>query len=484
MMRNKNLTINNKKIEYIAGSLATVSATIGASDVSAKYQEVLKKYQKQINLPGFRKGHTPIKMIEKRYGEGLKAELIADLLEEAIQEMSNELERKPLPYAHPHFDGPLEIDAQKDFSFEIKLEVEPEFTVADYKKMSTTIYDVKVSKKDVESEIERLRERNAIVVTKDGIAEKGNIITVDYAELDDAGRAVDGTQREGFVFTAGTDETYYDFEKEILGMKAGEEKEFKKKFAKAYRHEDLAGREVSLRAKVSTIKRRDLPELDDDFAQDIDEKFQTMAQLREDIQSKLDLNAVESARNHRINHLIKEIVEKTDIDIPAAMIRVESDMRIRQMAQQSGMDEKTLMKMLGGQKEQLYENMQAEMRESVKSRLVLQKLKEEMKLSVDDAEKAEAKKLLIAHYRTEEQVLVQQIGVQQWEMYVEEEAKERKLHQALIDGAKVKEQKTLSWDEFVAETTEKPKSGENEEKPKAKAKKAKTQASSEDGEKS
>ena len=473
------MTIIDKKIEYVPGSQVSIQAKISKKDMREMYDKMLLKYQAKLNLPGFRKGKAPVKMIERRFGEALKGELVADVLEEAIRQVSPELERKPLHYAQPNFDGGLDADPDKDFSFTLRLDVEPEFKVADYKKMSTTVYTVKVSDKDVDEEIKRIQERNALVVTKNGAAAEGDIVTADYAELDEDGKPVDGTKREGFVFTLGQDATYYDFDKDVTGMSAGEEKVIEKKFAKTYRHEELAGKKVKLKVKVTAVKQRNLPDLDDEFAQDVDEKFKTLADLKKDIKEKLENNAIESARNHRINTLMKEIIDSTEIDMPESMLMMEADMRLRQMAQQSGMDQKTLMKMLGGHEKELIEQWRPDLIESAKSRLVLNKLKDELNVSVDEKDKEEAKKYLIGYYRMEEEQLIKQVGPEMWQRYVEEEAKERKLHQTVLDAAKVKEEKTLSWQEFVAESSA---SAETESKPKAKSK-AKSKAKASDGEK-
>lgn len=459
------MTIIEKKIEYMPGSQVSIQATVSHEDIAAEYQKVLTKYQKKLNLPGFRPGHAPLKMIERRYGEGLKGELIGDILESVIREVSPELTRKPLPYAQPHFDGDLNLDLDKDFSFCIRLDVDPEFSVADYKKMSTTIYHVQVSDDDIQKELERIQERNALVVTKTGAVENGDIITVDYVELDDEGHEVDGSKREGFVFTVGQEQSYYDFDKDVIGMSADEEKVLNKKYTKTYCHEELAGKKIKLKVKVITVKQCNLPDLDDEFAQDVDEKFKTLVDLRKDIREKMETNAVESARSHRINHLMKEIIDATEIELPESMLAAEADMRMRQMAQQSGMDLQTLMKMLGGKGQELYERWKPELIESAKSRLVLHKLKDDLQVTVDETDREESKKILTGYYRMEEEVLAKQVGQEAWDRYVEEESKERKLHQMLLDAAKVKEEKTVSWQEFMAQTSTQ---AETEEKPKAK----------------
>lgn len=469
------MRIIEKKIEYVAGSQVSIQASVSKIDIQSEYEKVLGKYQKKINLPGFRTGHAPLKMIERRYGEGLKGELIGDILENVIREISPELTRKPLPYAQPHFDGSLDLDLEKDFSFTLRLDVDPEFEVADYKKMSTTIYNVKVADADIDKEIERIQERNALVLTKESAAEKGDILTVDYCEVDDTGKEVEGTKREGFVFTLGQEESYYDFEKDVLGMSTGEEKVVEKKYAKTYRHEDLAGRKLSLKVKVTGIKQKNLPALDDEFAQDVDEKFKTLADLKKDIREKMEKNAIESARNHRINALMKDVIDATEIDLPEAMLAAEADMRIRQMAQQSGMDQETIMKMLGGQEKELYERWKPELVESAKSRLVLNKLKNDLEISVDDKDREESRNFLTGYYRMDEETLSKQVGQDAWNRYVDEESKERKLHQLLLDAAKVKEEKNVSWEEFVAQTSG---NAETENKTKAK-KKAKTEDKSE-----
>lgn len=447
------MTVFDKKIDYLPGSQVSVQAKISKNDIREMYDKMLVKYQGKLNIPGFRKGKAPLKVIEKRFSDALKGELTADILEEAVRGIIPELKRKPLHYARPEFDEAPHISLDEDFSFSMRLDVEPEFEVADYKKMASALYTVKVSEQDIDEEIQRIRERNALVTTKNAPVAEDDIVTVDYSELDENDKPVDGAKREGFVFTPGTDATYYDFNKEILGMNPAEEKVLEKEYPKDYRHEDLAGRKVKLKIRVKEIKQRTLPEADDELAQDVDEKYKTFADLKNDIKDKLEANASESARNYRINSLIKQIINATEIDIPESMVMMEADMRLRQTARQSGIDQETLIKMLGADAKGLIDQWRPDLIESIKTRLIINKLKEDLNITVEEQDREEAKKSLISYYRMEEEDLIKQLGSEMWQHYLEEESKERKLHQILLDSSKVEKEKTLSWSEFIAETT-------------------------------
>jgi trigger factor len=446
------LTIVNQNAEYIQGSRVRLSITVSSADVDSKYQGLVKKYQKQLNIPGFRRGHVPVLVLEKKYGESLRAEVATDIIEDSLKQAVVGLERKALAYAQPDLDGEIDVVLGQDFSFVVLMDVEPSFEMGDYKQIESLQYDVKVSDADIAKEVERLRDQNAMVVPKEGAVANGDIVTVNYVELDANGQEQTQKKREGFVFTVGKDDTYYDFAKDVIGIPSGEEKVFVKKFADDYQYEDLAGKELTIKVKVVAIKDRQVPDLDDEFAQDVSADYKTLDDLRKGLQEKLQSNMADSAKNFRINSIIDQLVAKTEIDLPESMILAESDVRFRQFARQSGMQEEMLMQMLGGSREVILERWRPETVHAVKARLILQKLQSILQIQPSDDDIAAVKKRLLDQYNVPEEEFVKQLGEGQWQQYINEEAVENQLHAILLKDTKISESKTVTVDEFVHET--------------------------------
>ena len=267
-----------KEIQKIENSALKLTATIAQADVESGYKSEFAKYAKNIQIPGFRKGHVPPKIIEQKYGEAIKQEITGGLIDEALNEILQADDAKdirPLPYSQPRLDGDKlpEIDTTKDFTFTVIYDIFPTVEVKNFSGITIKEPQVEIGEKEIEDELKSIQERNAVVVDKkDGDpVEKDNIVTIDYKELNDDGSTVDGSSREGFVFTVGSGENIYKIDDEIIGMKKDESKEITKTYAADDKDPELAGKTKKISVTVKAIKIRDLPKIDDDLAQDVSE---------------------------------------------------------------------------------------------------------------------------------------------------------------------------------------------------------------------
>ena len=220
-----------KEIQKIENSAVKLTATIAQADVESGYKSEFAKYAKNIQLPGFRKGHVPTKIIEQKYGEALKQEIIGGLIDQALNEILQADDAKdfrPLPYAQPRLDGDKmpELDLSKDFTFTVVYDVFPTVEVKNFSGITIKEPQVEIGDAEIEDELKSIQERNAAILDKkdDEPVEKDNIVTIDYKELNDDGSTVDGSTREGFVFTVGSGENIYKIDDEIIGMKKGDTK--------------------------------------------------------------------------------------------------------------------------------------------------------------------------------------------------------------------------------------------------------------------
>ena len=272
------LTTEFTKLEKSAVKL---TVTIAKKDVEESYKSTLSKYVKNAQIPGFRKGHVPASVLERKFGESIKADSFGELIDNALNEVfEKETENRPLPYAQPMMEQVPELDMTKDLTFSVTYDVFPNVEIKSFSGVSVKEPQVTITEDDIAEELKGMQERNAMVIDKkDNTVEKDNIVTINYAELDDDGKVIDGTTREDFVFTVGTGENIYKIDDEIIGMKKDETKEITKKYKKDDADPELAGKTKKITVTVKAVKVRDLPALDDDFAQDVSEKYKTLIKI-------------------------------------------------------------------------------------------------------------------------------------------------------------------------------------------------------------
>lgn len=436
-----------KEISKLENSAVKLTATIAKEDVVSGYNKNISKYAKNVQLPGFRKGHVPVKVLEQKYGDSLKQEVLADLIDESLNQIFAEEESKdirPLPYTQPRLDGDKlpEFSTDKDLIFSVVYDVFPSVEVKDFSKIEVKEPQVEIGEKELNEELKAIQERNAVVIDKkEGEpVEKDNIVTIDYKELDDSGTAIPGSEREGFVFTVGTGENIYKIDDEIVGMKKDETKEISKTYDAKEENKDLAGKTKKISVTVKAIKLRNLPALDDELAQDVSEKYKTLDDLKKDISKGL-----ESAKNRKIaelksQSLLEQLVEKNPIVLPKSMIQAEMESRWRMMAQQFQTTPEQLEKMIsasGQSKENMLTQWTGDAEKMLKSRLIVDALIREKNIAVTPEEvEAEFAKIADESGSTIEEVKEHYEDARAKE-YIIDEIKENKLYDELYKQVKV-----------------------------------------------
>lgn len=436
-----------KEISKLENSAVKLTATIAKEDVVSGYNKNISKYAKNVQLPGFRKGHVPVKVLEQKYGDFLKQEVLADLIDESLNQIFAEEESKdirPLPYTQPRLDGDKlpEFSTDKDLTFSVVYDVFPSVEVKDFSKIEVKEPQVEIGEKELNEELKAIQERNAVVIDKkEGEpVEKDNIVTIDYKELDDSGTAIPGSEREGFVFTVGTGENIYKIDDEIVGMKKDETKEISKTYDAKEENKDLAGKTKKISVTVKAIKLRNLPALDDELAQDVSEKYKTLDDLKKDISKGL-----ESAKNRKIaelksQSLLEQLVEKNPIVLPKSMIQAEMESRWRMMAQQFQTTPEQLEKMIsasGQSKENMLTQWTGDAEKMLKSRLIVDALIREKNIAVTPEEvEAEFAKIADESGSTIEEVKEHYKDARAKE-YIIDEIKENKLYDELYKQVKV-----------------------------------------------
>jgi trigger factor len=440
--------VANKTIEKLENSAVKLTVTVAKEDVQKEFDQLVKTYCKSAQVKGFRKGKVPAPVLLQKYGESIRYETSMKVIEESLKELFDEIDERPLGYASPELqDDPLFTD-DEDFTFAVTYDVFPEFTLGDYKGLSVEEPEVKVGKKEIDAELDKIRDQNSVVMEKESAAVKDDIVTIDYVEVDDEGNEQEATRRQDFVFTIGTGYNLYKIDDELIGLKKGDEKLIEKSFPEDFEMPDLAGTTRKIKVSVKAVKEKQLPELDDELAQDVNEKFETLKDLKADIKKRLEHDLEQRLRSIKIDSLMEQIVERSPIDIPESMVRAELDSSWRNFLAQSRMPEEQLLQILSAQgrtRDEIIAEWRPEAEKSIRTQLVMGKLIEAENIEVSDedlekelAEQAERSEMTLEQTR-------EYVKANNMEEYLRSDLRNRKLFDALLGLSEIKKGKKESY---------------------------------------
>ena len=417
-------------------SAVKLTVTIAKKDVQESYNSIVAKYVKSAQIPGFRKGHVPANVLERKYGDAIKADALSEIIDKSLNKIfEKETENRPLPYQQPVMDQVSEFDVSKDLTYTVTFDVFPKVEVKDFAGIEVKEPQVTVGDKELEDELKAIQERNAVVMDKkaDETAEKDNIVTVDYKEEN-------GENRNGYVFTVGSADDIYKISDDVIGMKKDETKEVSKDDKK-------------ITLTVKAIKTRQLPALDDDLAQDVSEKFKTLDDLKADIKRNLEVAKTRKIAEIKSQSLLEQLVEKNAFDIPASMLAAELDGRWRMMAQQFQTSPEQLEKMItasGQTKEAMLEQWTGDSEKMLKSRIIVDSLLRSKNISVTPEEiEAQYAKIAEDGGMTVEEVKNHYSDPRSKEWLIED-TKEQKLYEELYKEVKVSKGDKVSFADLFA----------------------------------
>jgi len=389
------------EIKELENSAVELTLTVSKETVAEEYSKITAKYAKTLQIKGFRKGKAPISVLEKKFGEAFREETMYTIIENGIESALDEIEDvfKPLQYSTPKLlsEDELKLNPEEAFTYAVTYDVFPKFDIPEYSGFSVSVPDVEVGEEAVEEKLAALQEQNAVVLEKDVPAAEHLIVTVDYVELDENDTPLEGKSREDFVFTVGSGYNPFKFDDEIIGMKAGEKKIIEKTFADDYDIEEYAGKTVRIQVSVKAVKEREIPELDDEFAQDVSDEYETLEDLKQATRKKFEESLEARLREEKINGLYEKILENMEIQLPESMIQAELENSWSNFASQSRMSEEQLNQILelqGKHKNDLLEEWRPQALRSLKIQLLLDKITLKEGVSVSDDELAENEHLL------------------------------------------------------------------------------------------
>ena len=404
-----------------------------------KFDETMKKVYfktvKYFNIPGFRKGKAPMNIIERYYGKEIFYE---DTFNEILQEVyDKELRESNITaVSYPDLDV-KQIGKGQDLMFTAVVQTKPEVKPGKYKGIEIKKVEYNVSDEDINHELGHMQERNSRMVTVDDRAvENGDITVIDFEGFVD-GKAFEGGKAEGHELTIGSNTFIPGFEDQIIGMKIDEEKDINVKFPKEYFSKELAGKDATFKVKLHEIKKKELPELDDEFAKDVSE-YDTLKELKESIKEKLEKENEQKAKYETEEAAIKAVCDNTEIDIPSGMIETEIDHMEKDMEQRMQYQGLTLdmyLQMIGKTKEEFRKEYEDQAKDAVKSRLVIEAVANEEKIEADDKEVDEKIKEMAENYGKTEDELKSNESLRN---YLKENLKTEKTIEFIVKNAKIK----------------------------------------------
>ena len=361
------------KWEVLEGNRGVLTIELDAEKLNEGLDLAFKKVVKQVNIPGFRKGRIPRGMFEQRFGiESLYQDAIDILLPEAYANAIDETGIEPVD--RPEIDVE-QIEKGKALIFKATVTVKPEVKLGEYKGLEVPQVDTSVTDEDVDAEIKALQEKQAeLVVKEEGTAELGDTVVIDFEGFQD-GVAFEGGTAENFSLELGSGQFIPGFEEQLVGLATGEVKEVEVTFPEEYHAEELAGKLATFKVTVHEIKGKELPEIDDEFAKDVDEEAETVAELKEKIKSRLEHDKKHQAEHTVRDTVVEKAAENATIDIPSAMVDTEIDRMMsefEQRLQMQGMNLELYFQFSGQDEAALKEQMKEDAEKRVRVNLTLE----------------------------------------------------------------------------------------------------------------
>lgn len=399
------------KWEKKEGNLGTLTVEVEAAKFNDALDQAFKKVVKDVQLPGFRKGKVPRGLFEQRFGvESLYQDAVDIVLPEAYTAAVEETGISPVD--QPDVDV-TQIEKGEPLIFTAEVTVKPEVKLGDYKGLEVEAEDIEVSEEDVNEDIENQRQRLAeLVVKEEGAVEDGDTVVIDFEGFIGE-EAFEGGTGKNHTLEIGSGSFIPGFEEQLVGKETDADTEVNVTFPEDYHAEDLAGKEAIFKVKIHEVKTKELPELDDEFAKDVDEDVETLAELTEKTKERLAEQKKTSADNAKRESLINQASEGAEIDIPEVMIENELERMVtefEQRLQQQGMTLEMYSQFSGQGQDELKEQMREDAQKRVQTNLVLEAIYDQEGLEVSDEDIDKELESMSSMYQMDIEQLKQMLG--------------------------------------------------------------------------
>ena len=372
------------KVKNLEKNMAKLTIEVSPEDFDKAVQKVYLKQKNQISIPGFRKGKVPRQIIEKMYGAQIFFE---DAANETIEaEYPKAAEESGLRIVSRPVINVEQIEKGKPFIFTADVAVYPEIELGEYKGVEVPISNIEVTDAEIEAELKREQEKNSRIITVDDRpAQMGDTVVIDYKGTID-GVEFEGGSAENHSLELGSNQFIPGFEVQIVGMSADEEKDIEVTFPEDYHAEELKGKPAVFHCVLHRIETKELPELDDDFAQDVSE-FDTFEEYKESVKSKLLENKERSAKNVKRQAAVEKVADAAKLELPEILIRDHAERLTEDFAQRiqgQGIDFNQYMQIMGMTPEQMIQQNMMQAERDLKNSFTLEKVAELENIEVSD----------------------------------------------------------------------------------------------------
>ena len=403
------------QVEKLEKNMAKLTVEVPAENVEKAIQGAYNKMKKSINIPGFRKGKAPRQLIEKMYGKEVFYNDAIDAMlpaaySDAVEECGEEI------VSHPQIDV-VQIESGKPFVFTATVAVKPAVELGEYKGIQVEKAPIEVKDEEIEAQITKEREANSRTVTVDDRAvAQGDIVTLDFEGFVD-GVAFEGGKGENYDLTIGSNTFIPGFEDQLVGAEIGKELDVNVTFPEEYGAKELAGKEAVFKCKVNGIKVKELPAVDDEFAQEVSE-FDTLDEYKADIKAKLLKEKEDEAARAKEDAVIGKIIEGAKMEIPDAMVEYQTRQMLDEFAQRirsQGISLDQYFQFTGLTEEKYMEEMKPRALQNIQSRLVLEAVAQAENLVAEEADIEEEIKKMADMYKMEADKIKELLGERQME---------------------------------------------------------------------
>ena len=386
--------------EKLEKSMVELQFSIDAETFKAAVNNAFKREGKKYAIPGFRKGKAPRHMIEKMYGSDIfHYDVVNDLFPEAYEAAVKEAKIDVVGRPDPEVVSMSEADG---VVLKVKVAVKPEVELGEYAGLTVTKEAKNVNEADVDAEVKRMQDRNGRLLTREGAAENGDTVDIDFEGFVD-GKAFEGGKAEHYSLVLGSGSFIPGFEDQVVGHSAGEEFDVNVKFPEEYGAAELAGKDATFKIKLHEVKYKELPALDDDFAKDVSE-YDTLDELKDSIRNNIKTNLDKQAEQKVENDLMDQVIANMKADIPDAMV----DSRIDELVQdfeyrisQQGLKLADYLKYMGMNIEQFRAQFKEQADKQVKMRLAMEAIVAKEGITASDEEFEEEVKRIADAYKME-----------------------------------------------------------------------------------
>ena len=427
----------NVKTEQIEKNIVQLEIEVDAAKFEEGMQKAYIKNAKRFNIPGFRKGKAPRKIIERYYGDVVFYEDAINIVcPEAYDEAVKETKIEPI--GQPELDI-KQIGNGENLIFTAKVTVKPEVVLGEYKGIEVDKIEYNVTEQDVADELKKMQEKNSRLVTiEDRPVQNGDQTVIDFEGFVD-GEPFEGGKGENYNLEIGSGQFIPGFEEQLIGKSIGEEVEVNVSFPEEYHAENLAGKPALFKVKVNQIKFKELPELDDEFVKDVSE-FDTLDELKQDIQKRMTEEAERKEKQELENAIVDKVVDAATVEIPAIMIENQLDhiardfdMRLRSQ----GLDLEKYMQLTGSDMTKFKEQFTSQADKQVKTSLVLEKVGKEEAIAVSDEDFEKEIEKMAEGYKMEVDKLKSMLRPEDMDS-IKEDMVITKAVELLVQNAKVK----------------------------------------------